>query len=156
MNAARLAVVSVAMLCAVLTGCEQRHGSYSHFVNLGDRGWAYANSVKITPEGLDSIEMRRMEVAVRHDNDYPYRNIWLEISYSTSGKLVRDTVQLMLADPYGRWLGKGFGPSYQISLPLGARFRIPDSTEIYIRHVMRVDTLKGIEQIGLFVNSAEE
>lgn len=141
-------------LGVITSSCSDRHSSFSRFENLPDNGWRYGDTVKIVPSRLDSATMRTLEVAIRHSNDYPYRNLWLEVSYTTRHFTIRDTIELELADVYGRWLGKGFGPSYQVSRPLGARFALPDSTPIYIRHIMRVDTLPGIEQIGITINSA--
>lgn len=148
-------LATIAMLVLLMgAGCSDRHSRYSDFVRIDSEGWAYGDTVKVRPTRLDSVDMRRLAVAVRHDNDYPYRNLWLEVSYHTGHSTVRDTIELMLADIYGRWLGRGFGPSYQLSQPLQARFRIPDSTEISLRHIMRCDTLRGIEQVGIEVVSA--
>lgn len=145
------AAVMIAGFLAV--GCSERHEEFSAFGRVDSRGWAYGDTVSVMPVDLDSVRAKRLEIAVRHTNDYPYRNLWLELSYSVGRLTVRDTVQLLLADVYGRWQGQGFGPSYQMSRRLRSRFVIPDSTVISLRHIMRVDTLPGIEQVGITVAS---
>jgi len=58
---------------------------------------------------------------------------------------------MLLADRFGRWKGNGIGPSIQTQTIITSGIDISDSTQIHIRHIMRLDTLKGIEQIGITV-----
>lgn len=151
-------ILLLALITLMLFGCSERHGSFSSFERVDPQGWIYGDTVRILPEKLDSASSRRLSIAVCHTNNYPYRNLWLEVSYrSTDGELytLKDTVQMVLADIYGRWQGQGFGPSYQMEQQLEPRLYIPDSTLVCVRHIMRVDTLKGIEQVGITINSEE-
>lgn len=143
------------LMAASVTSCSDHHSGFSRFANIDERGWVYGDSVFIVTSGLDSTLTRDLEIAVRHNNDYAYRNIWLEISYRNGHHTIIDSVELMLADEYGRWFGKGFGPSYQMSKRLSHHFPIADSTKIAVRHIMRVDTLEGIEQVGLTVSTVK-
>ena len=54
-----------------------------------------------------------------------------------------------LADVYGRWHGQGFGASYQFSRPFNTGVTLVRGDSVTVRHIMRVDTLRGIEQIGI-------
>lgn len=141
-----------AIFIMAVASCSDRHSDYSRFVSLPENGWVYGDTVRIRPVGLDSADTRRLEVAVCNNNDYPYRNLWLEVSYRTDRGVIRDTVEMELADVYGRWLGKGIGTTYQTARKLAARFPLQDSTEIAVRHIMRADTLRGLEQVGLTIS----
>lgn len=121
---------------------------------MPEAGWAYGDTLVFAPEGLDSVALRTLSVALRHDNDYPYRNLWLEVTYGTPPLFYRDTVDIELADIYGRWHGKGLGPSYQTSTTIGKAVNLSDSSRVFIRHIMRVDTLHGIRQIGISIEPA--
>lgn len=141
-------IVSI-LLC--VGACAPRHNDYSRFESLPEAGWAYGDSIAFSPVGLDSVAQRSLSVALRHDNDYPYRNLWLEVTYGTPPAMQRDTVSIELADAYGRWHGNGLGPSYQMATDIAPAITLSDSSRISIRHIMRIDTLRGIRQIGIAI-----
>lgn len=139
----------------VLGACSARHDSFSRFESIPDSGWPYGDTISFIPAGLDSASSENVSVAVRHSNDYPYRNLWLEVTYGNAPEFRRDTVDIQLADAYGRWHGNGLGPSYQISVPVASRVNLNDSSRVFIRHIMRVDTIIGITSVGLTVESPD-
>lgn len=145
----------VTLICATvmlftLTMCTDHPGSFSSYTPVdGVHGWAYTDTIAFLPQGLDSAGQQALSIGMRHTAKYPYRNIWLEVSYMQEGHTLRDTLGIELADKYGRWLGSGLGPTYQIECVLPHLVSISDSTPVYVRHIMRLDTLRGIEQIGI-------
>ena len=114
----------------------------------------YLDTYKNGRRWYESVALRSLGIALRHDNDYPYRNLWLEVTYGTPPAMHRDTVSIELADIYGRWHGNGLGPSYQMAATVDPAVTLSDSSRISIRHIMRVDTLRGIRQIGISVGPA--
>lgn len=144
-------VVSAAITLAALTACSDKHSSVAEFQSIDPSGWAYGNSLQFSPVGLDSIKQRSLLLTVRHSNAYPYQNIWLEVTTQTLSHKRVDTLNIELADVYGRWHGTGFGPSYQYETPVGKPIVLGDTSRISVRHIMRVDTLAGVEQIGITV-----
>lgn len=145
--------LTIILTTLCLGACAPKHNDYSRFENIDTRGWAYGDTITIRPQGLDSVAPRQLSLAIRHNNRYEFRNLWLEVTYGDRRHMLRDTFNLDLADIYGRWHGKGLGPSYQYELTIAPRTNISDSSIVYIRHVMRVDTLKGIEQVGITVSA---
>lgn len=150
----KLLTIILTILC--LGACAPKHNDYSRFENIDSRGWAYGDTITISPLGLDSVAQRQLALAIRHNNRYEFRNLWLEVTYGNGSHMLRDTFNLDLADIYGRWHGKGLGPSYQYEITIAPRTNLSDSSRVYIRHVMRVDTLRGIEQIGITVTEPEK
>lgn len=138
---------------AAIGGCSDRHDNFGQFTTLPDKGWTYNDTVAIIAAGLDSTDTpRRFKIGVRHDNDYDYRNLILEVTYRDGRKLWRDTIDMELSDIYGAWLGSGIGPTYQAETTVSPSAHISDSATITIRHVMRLDTLRGIRQIGVIID----
>ena len=88
-------------------------------------------------------------VAVRHTNGYEYSNLWLELTYSSPDTTVTDTFNVVLADDFGHWRGKGVGVGYQVVDTLLRDITIDATSPIHMRHVMRTDTLADIQQIGI-------
>lgn len=145
----KLLIITLFLLC--LGACTPGHNTYSEFLNLSENGWAYNDTICFIPSITDSIAIGDLSVALRHNNNYHYSNLWLEISYPTNDSIVKcDTINIILADIYGKWHGKGLGTSYQIEKDISENFRIKKGDSFTIRHIMRVDTLNDIEQIGLF------
>lgn len=149
----RKAVLIVLILTAILAGCRLRHNDYSDFRTFDGAQWAYTDTVEFTPEFDDSIVEAPLTLCVRHSNAYPYSNLWLELEYPTGDSICRtDTIQLVLADEFGRWYGKGSGVSYQFTDTISRRFRAFSHKPLKLRNIMRRDTLPGIEQVGIFID----
>ena len=65
----------------------------------------------------------------------------------------RDTINVPLADDFGRWYGRGVGVSFATIDTLPGSYTLLRQRPVYVRHIMRCDTLGDIEQIGLvFIN----
>ncbi len=140
----------------MLQSCGISPDDYSEFRHLPESGWHYEDSLRFTPHVADSTAVGRLIVAVRHNNAYPFSNLWLEVTrHDRSGKLHRDTVNMQLCDRYGRWHGRGFGAEYQYSDTLPGLTRVITDSTIIVRHVMRVDNLTDIEQIGVTFVASE-
>ncbi|MDE5827099.1 MAG: gliding motility lipoprotein GldH, partial [Duncaniella sp.] len=149
----RLAYISGVIAGLLLLSCGGR--DYSHWTNLPAEGWVYGDTVLLDPldsslPDNDSLVGGALKLALRHGNSYQYSNIWLEMTYRTDDRrMIRDTINLPLADIYGRWLGSGFGASYQQEILVSPQTTIDLTRPVALRHIMRVDTLAGVEQIGI-------
>ena len=94
---------------------------------------------------------------IRNDRSYGFSNLWLFVTVvSPTGKSMTDTVQVVLADPAGKWLGKGFSGVYDNRLLYKRNVYFPDPGLyfIHLRHGMRPNNLKGITDIGIRVEKA--
>ena len=143
--------LSPLIMIAVLTAaCSVTPSDYSRFTNLPERGWAYGDTVRFTPDTIDPTSPKQLSVAVRHNNDYEYSNLWLEVTYMTADSVTcRDTLSMELADVYGHWRGHGSGPSLQVVDTLAHGVALRRGQQVRVRHIMRLDTLPGIEQVGI-------
>ncbi len=101
----------------------------------------------------DTITLQSVFVNIRNYSDYPYSNLYLFIHVvSPAGDEVTDTVNFVLADERGRWLGRGIGDLYFIRLPYKRNIYFPYKG-IYrfdITQGMRTD-LEGIRDVGIRV-----
>lgn len=142
-------------LVAAMTACHQPPVSErSKYFNIGAEGWAYGDTLFWTPLDSAAIDTTNLILALRHANDYPYANIWLEYSYYAPADTVphTDTINIWLADEYGRWLGTGIGVGRQLADTALQHTPIDLSKPIGVRHVMRSDCLTGVEQVGIIIN----
>jgi len=153
----RLFPAAAAMLLSI--ACSYNPDDYSCFSNIDpDDGWAYGRSFVYMPEIGDSMARGSLALMVRHTNDYPYSNLWVEVESHrpVDGghvELHRDTFCIELADVYGNWFGSGLGTSFQKVDTVYADFVMTDGAPLRLRHVMRPDTVIGIEQVGFIFNA---
>ncbi len=90
-------------------------------------------------------------MVIRHTASYPYSNVWLEVSYPAADSISPDTLNMVLADDYGNWLGRGLGLSFQRVDTLPHTVKLTSPASVSLRHIMRTDRLTDIEQAGLIM-----
>lgn len=141
-------------IAVIVTACGQVD-SFSRYSDIGADGWPYGQTfeyrVGATPRG-DSVMTGVLTISVTHDNMYEYSNLWVEVQrYDTlSGLRQVDTLNIPLCDNMGNWYGKGLPGHYQLSHAISPQpVTLHTGDRISLRHIMRVDTLTGISQVGL-------
>ena len=143
----------IPLLFLLLTACTQKEISFeSH--SFPNAGWDMRQGVPFKVSIQDTSIIYDITVEFRHNDQYPYRNIWLFVDYETPSGIVRtDTLGDYLADTYGKWLGKGIS-LYSFPFTYQENIQYPDTgTYIYtIRHGMRSDVLTGVSDIGLRIS----
>lgn len=169
------------MLSILLGGLTACHTDtvYHVYRPVPEEGWSKQDTLVYTlPDSLKP-GCYQLEMDVRHTDNYPYRDIWLEMAFerrtpqaniptlqeedslnipeqeldvpADSMTWVRDTVHLYLADRQGRWLNGGtIGSLYQFYAPVG-NFCLTnkDGKKFRIVHIMKDNPLKGIHDIGI-------
>lgn len=150
MSAMKFSGIGAIVLMALsLVACSGEQNRYSEYCYLPDDGWRYDDVLEFQPVHTDSLCEGSFVIGVRHDSSYPYTELMLEVEYETIGRERHDTLQLQLADRYGNWTGRGIGMSFQCTdtLPMVVH---PSATALKVRHLMRMDTLHGVNQLGVF------
>jgi gliding motility-associated lipoprotein GldH len=100
----------------------------------------------------DTTSICKFYLNVRHTTNYRYSNLFLFINTTfPDGKEARDTVECILADPSGKWLGKGISNvrDNQILLRRGIRFPMQGTYIFELEQSMRESELQGIMDVGL-------
>lgn len=148
-----VSAIIISVAAAGLAGCgADVVNSYSDFHTLPDWGWRYTDVEEFTVTHRDSVASGALMVALRHRGDYPYMDVCLEVEQADSAGVVSrcDTVTIPLADRFGKWRGSGVGTSFQIVDTVGVIKNHTTGGKVRIRHLMRRDTLPGINQVGVF------
>lgn len=145
--------IIIVLLC--LGACVPGHNDYSQFIDINTDGWKYGDTLKFYPDTHDSITTGELNIALRHTNAYPYSNLWLEIRHFNGDSMRVDTVNIEMADVYGRWYGDGIGASFQYALPVSKKITLYRGKPIMVNHIMRVDPLMEIEQVGFLFDGIE-
>lgn len=107
----------------------------------------------------DAQNPKNIIFVVRNNNDYPYSNIRFIVNFTeakTKNKKV-DTLNYILAQPNGAWIGKGFGDTKETLFQYKVNYKFPQNGtySIGVIQAMRTDSLKGIEDLGLKIETAK-
>ncbi len=111
----------------------------------------------------DTVSKHDVYIDVRHTGDYPYSNLHLFVDLSgPGGRAKRDTVECLLADPTGRWLGKGTGFIFarrtrdaKVLYRLGNRFPASGRYTVRIEQAMRENPLPAVIDVGVSVERSK-
>lgn len=106
----------------------------------------------------DTLSALDLYINIRTTGDYPYSNIYLFLySQYPNGYADKDTLEFILAEPDGKWLGDYSGSivENQILIARGGRFQYPGEYTFKIQHAMTESELPEIIDIGFRVALTE-
>ena len=149
----KVLIAMTATAIAVAVGaCKHENFTNASFNSIPNSGWAYGDTLSFDIPHPDSIATGKLAVVVRHTDNYQYSNLWLELTTPLDSTSTRvDTINFQLADIYGKWHGNGVGTSFTTIDTLDDSYRFERHRPAMLRHIMRSDTIRHIEQIGLIL-----
>jgi gliding motility-associated lipoprotein GldH len=139
------------LFAVMLSSCNQSI-VYDEQVTIQDAKWYKGESARFSVEINDSLTAYNFYLTIRNTTDYRYSNLYVFLlTRFPNGNLSRDTIECMLADKTGMWLGKGWGSIKEntILLKQNLRFPLSGDYQFLIQQAMRVDTLEDITNVGL-------
>jgi gliding motility-associated lipoprotein GldH len=117
-----------------------------------DEGWNKDQKASFEVHISDTTANYRFFINLRNSVDYRYSNFYLFLNTRfPNGNVTRDTIECLLADPSGEWLGRGNGKlrENQILLNPSLRFPLKGTYHFEVEQAMRDEVLKGITDIGI-------
>lgn len=137
------AMLLVASFGLLTTMCSPGGAFDSDFKTINTNGWSKSSPlVFLQPDSVRSVEAYDIAIDVRHDNDYPYRNLSLVLDYLKGNKVVEhDTVSIELCDKYGDWGGSGLGKYFQKQQVVKQRVRLGTYDRVVVWHNMRLSLI---------------
>lgn len=143
-------------LCLLLAcgagACGEEQTACHGFRPVPQEGWRRGDTLRFGAAVADPGALFRVVVGVRNGADYPYRNLVLHVDCLSPDSLwvAADTVEVMLADERGSWMGHGWGGLYQSSFP-AETVRLGEAGRYVfcVSHAFPDSLLRGISDIGL-------
>lgn len=146
------------MLCVLFfTSCDSAR-IFEQNQEMPESGWAQSNLVKFDVDIKDPATPANFYINVRNADGYPYGNIFLFIkTVFPNGKSSKDTLECVLADDKGKWLGTGAGDLYDNQIPFkrNVRFPMAGTYHFEIEQGMRPESIPLIMDVGLRIEKAE-
>lgn len=135
----------------ILAACDSKT-VYDRNISMQDDVWKSDKIIRFDVELEDTVNIHKFYLNLRHSTSYRYANIFLFINTTfPDGVEARDTVECILADPSGKWTGKGISNirDNQVLLRRGLRFPQKGTYIFELEQAMREPELTGFMDIGL-------
>ncbi len=111
--------ISILFLSLVLLfpSCDSKR-IYDDNVEIPENVWNVDSIVKLEVDISDTAIPTNFYVNVRNADGYPYSNLYLFIKTKfPNGQQSNDTLECVLADEKGQWIGSGMGDIYDNQIP---------------------------------------
>lgn len=152
----------ILVLCGLLVSCE-KPPSYVFVEEIPNGEWPAKKRISGEFEVNDTINPRHFYVTLRNTDEYPYSNLYLFLhTHFPNGRKSKDTIECILTDRYGRWLGSGNGfivdhkvITNKVMYRYQKKFPLSGTYSFEIEHAMRVDTLREILDVGVRIEKVE-
>ena len=149
--------LSILLLILVLSSCDPNR-VYEKNIKIPDGIWYRENIVQFELQIEDTINSHNLYVNVRNTSLYPMSNLYLFITTTApSGHSVRDTVEIVLADNKGKWVGSGLGDIWDLQqlYKKNVRFAQRGKYSFDFEQAMRTEKLPFVLDVGLRVEKAD-
>ncbi len=141
------------LLGLLLTNCN-RGVVFSEYQTFKTSSWSSKDTVRFNFKIEQNSDLYSVHLMVRHGASYPFDNMFVFLTTRyPKGISKTDTLELILADSKGVWLGSGMGDMFDLKIPLKTNFRFPSpgNYSIYVQQAMETDPLPEVLDIGLEV-----
>jgi gliding motility-associated lipoprotein GldH len=148
--------VFIVIMLIVLSACHSPK-EYEEFITIPGQTWSNKNILHFNVNITDTTTAQNVLISVRNSGKYAYSNLYLFVTaHSPNGAVARDTVEIMLADERGKWLGRGAASIFTLYYPyrINIRFPLPGIYTFDVEQAMWIKELKDINDIGLRIEKA--
>jgi gliding motility-associated lipoprotein GldH len=150
--------ILVVTFCIVILFSCSKNRVYSKYQKFDNYEWSAKNKVKFELEMNDTETLHDITLMVRHADSYPYSNLFVFVtSKYPDGKILTDTMEVVLANEKGTWLGSGAGDIFDYKVPIKKNTKFPQKGkyEFTFEQAMRVDPLPLIMDFGFEITKSE-
>lgn len=144
-------LITLFFICLMTVSCDKKE-VFDENQKISDNVWDADEKISFDVPITDTITAHNFYVNVRNSDGYPYSNIYIFITtVFPNGKSSRDTLECILADETGKWLGDGLGDIWdnQILFKKHVRFPLSGKYTFIMEQAMRTEHLPLIMDVGL-------
>ena len=100
-------IVLILAGCLFLFSCDSQR-VFEENQSIIDEVWSINDSKSFEFNSLDTNPLMNVIINVRHTSSYSFSNLWLFINtMGPDGFIQSDTLECILSEPDGKWLGNG-------------------------------------------------
>lgn len=156
-NRARIPLVFCALL-VLLSSCN-KNVVYSQYHTFKENEWYAKDKAVFDIDITNTQDLHNISLMVRHADAYPFSNLFLFVTTTyPDGKVLKDTMEIILATQKGEWQGSGAGDIFDLTVPVkkNVRFVLPGKYQFSFEQGMRVDPLPLIMDFGFEIEKSKE
>lgn len=130
---------------------------YSKYKSFDENEWLIKDKAIFDIEIKDTFSLNNISLMVRHADSYEYKNLFLFVtSKYPDGRILIDTMEIILANKKGEWLGSGLGDIYDFKVPIKKNIRFAKSGkyQFIFEQGMRVNPLPLIMDFGFEIEKS--
>lgn len=152
-------ITGVAGLAATLlfTSCN-RNIVYTKYIEFENNEWFAKNKAVFDVEIEDNQSLNNISLMIRHADSYPYSNVFLFVTTTyPDGKIMKDTMEIVLANSKGEWQGSGAGDIFDFKVPVKKNVKFPliGKYKFEFEQAMRTDPLPLIMDFGFEIEKVK-
>jgi len=142
-------------VCCLLGGCMPSP-YYQKEEAMPKNSWAYNFRPVFKFEITDTTAAYQTYFLIRHTQAYPFSNIWVLVNIKQpDSSVIKERINIPLAESTGKWLGRGMGEIWEQRLPINLGdsilFHKKGTYEITMEQNMRVNPLPEVLHAGIRV-----
>lgn len=145
------------LILVVLQSCDPGR-VYEKNIKIPDGIWSKENVIPFEVMIEDTSSTHNLYVNIRNTSLYPTSNLYLFINTTApSGHSVKDTVEVILADDRGKWLGSGLGDIWDLQQLYKQNIRFAQKGRYLFEYqqAMRAERLPFVLDVGLRVEKVK-
>lgn len=130
---------------------------YTEYKKFENNEWYAKDKAVFEVDITDNNALNNISLMVRHADSYPYSNVFLFVTTTyPDGKILKDTMEVVLANSKGEWQGSGAGDIFDFKVPIkkNTRFPLVGKYKFEFEQGMRTDPLPLIMDFGLEIEKA--
>lgn len=144
-------IIPAFFLLLITAACDKEK-FFDQSVSIPNDAWPADQEVVFDVNIEDTVSAYRFFINVRNSTSYRYSNIYFFLTTEfPNGGMSQDTIECVLADKTGKWLGKGTGKyrDNRVFIRENIRFPLKGTYRISLNQAMREQKLKGISEAGI-------
>ena len=141
----------------IISSCN-KNVVYSKYESFKENEWFAKDKVTFDLEITDTQTLNNINLMVRHADSYPFNNLFLFVTSTyPDGKVMTDTMEVVLANAKGEWQGSGAGDIFDFKVPIKKNVKFPLAGKYKFEFVqgMRIDPLPLIMDLGLEIEKSK-
>jgi gliding motility-associated lipoprotein GldH len=143
-------VILIASLSLFSTACDPSM-EFDDFHKIPDNSWHWDQEIQFPVNMADTSSIFNILIQLRHTTDFPLSNLYMFVNVrGPSGQEMKDTINFILSQNNGKWIGKGIGNIREIAYMYKRNTKFPEAGEYLfsIEQAMRLPDVP-VAEIGL-------
>lgn len=148
-------IIAVGILL-LLSACDKKR-YFEEYSEIPNQSWSRNNILKYKVNISNKKMPLNLFLNIRNSGKYNYSNLYVFFKTQSPDNIIRiDTIECVIADDKGRWLGKGIGDLWDNRILIRKNVVFPDTGNYIfeIEQAMREESLEHISDVGLRIEKS--